>query len=315
MEKPQQLEPIWRAKLRLWRRSFGENWGLFMESKIGPIGLAIIIFFLLFGLAHPLYMLIMGDPEIYDPIAGYGFDVMNHPSPPSLSHPLGTDPIGRDIMSQLMYSTSREFMLGIIAAFGGVIIATLVGSFAAYFGGFVDTFFMRLADIVMLFPIIAFLVALTAVVKEMTLFKLALILAILNGFGGTTIILKSQALSVKVKPYIEAAKISGGSSFHIIFNHVIPNVLPISFLYMMFGVTSAIFSEAALAWLGFLDVRMSWGIIIHTADAMGYLIGSHLAKYWYLWLPPGLCISLLCAAFYFVGRGLDEVVNPKLRER
>jgi len=305
-----------KARWKLFVKSFRKNWELFVASKIGPIGLGIIIFFVLFGLAHPLYMLYQHNDEIYDPVVGFDYDLMpaTNPHPPTWSHPLGTDVLGRDILSQLMYSTSREIMLGLIAAGAGVFIATLIGCIAAFYGGVVDSLFMRVADIVMLFPVIAFLVALSAVVK-MTLFKLALLLGLLSGFGGTTIILKSQALQIKVKPFIEAARVSGGSNFHIIWSHLLPNVLPLSFLYMMFGVTSAIFSEATLAYLGFLNVRMSLGIIIHTANTAGYLIGSRLATYWYLWLPPGLIISLLCAGFYFVGRGLDEVVNPRLRER
>ena len=305
-----------KARWKLFLKSFRKNWKLFVESKIGPIGLGMIIFFLLFGLAHPVYMLYRHDSDIYDPVTGFAYDLegASNPHPPTWSHPMGTDVLGRDILSQLMYSTGHDIMLGLIAAGAGVFIATLIGSIAAFYGGIVDSLFMRIADIVMLFPFIAFLVAISAV-TTMTLFKLALILALLTGFGGTTIILKSQALQVKVKPFIEAARVSGGGNFHIIWAHILPNVLPISFLYMMFSVTSAIFSEASLAFLGFLNVRMSLGIIIETANDAGYLIGSRLAPYWYLWLPPGLIISLLCAGFYFIGRGLDEVVNPRLRER
>ena len=97
----------------------------------------------------------------------------------------------------------------------------------------------------------------------------------MGGFGGTAIILKSQALSIKVKPYIEAARVAGGGHFHIIFVHIIPNLLPLSLLYMMFTVTSAIFAEAVLSFLGLLDLRMSWGIMIHTANTGGYLMGRH----------------------------------------
>lgn len=309
-------QSMWKVRAKLAAKSLRANWGMFAHSKLGPIGLFLIVFFFLFGLVHPLYLVYRGSDKIYDPVVGFAYDLLpeGNPHPPTLSHPLGTDILGRDILGQLMHSTAKAFMLGLIAAGFGVLISTLVGSIAAYYGGFVDSIFMRLADVVMLFPLIAFLVALSAAI-EITLFKLAIILAILMGFGGTTIILKSQALTVKVKPFIEAARVSGGGHFRIILSHIIPNVLPLSFLYMMFGVTTAIFSEAILSYLGFLNVRMSLGIMIYTANDSGYLIGSRLGTYWYLWLPPGLIISLLCAGFYFVGRGLDEVVNPRLRER
>ena len=136
-----------------------------------------------------------------------------------------------------------------------------------------------------------------------------LIIGILSGFGGTGVLVKSQALSVVNKPYIEAARIAGGSPFHIILVHVVPNLLPLSFLYMMFTVTSAIFSEAVLSFLGLLDVRMSWGLMIHTTESAGYLL--QVGEYWWLIFPASLSITLLCSSFYLVGRALDEVVNPK----
>ncbi len=305
---------IRRERFRLFARSMRNNWRLFVESKIGPIGLGIIIFFALFSLSYPAYMAYRNNPSVYDPVMGYDPAVTSNPHAPTWSHPLGTDVQGRDILSQLMYSTGHDLLLGLIAAGAGVLLATLVGSIAAFYGGWTDSFFMRLADLVMLFPLLATLVALSAVMK-VGLLMLALILAVLTGFGGTAIILKSQALQVKVKPFIEAARVSGGSNFHIIWSHIVPNVLPLSFLYMMFSVTGAIFTEAALAFLGFLNVNMSLGMIIQYANSYGYLIGSRLVPYWYMWLPPGLVISLLCAGFYFIGRGLDEVVNPRLRER
>ena len=307
---------IRRERFRLFARSMRNNWRLFMASKIGPIGLGIIIFFALFSLSYPAYMAYRHNNQIYDPVMGFDYDLMpaTNPHPPTPSHPLGTDAYGRDILSQLMYSTGHDLLLGLIAAGAGVFLATLVGSIAAFYGGFVDAFFMRVADLVMLFPLLATLVALSAMTK-VSLFMLALILAILTGFGGTAIVLKSQALQVKVKPFIEAARVSGGSNFHIIWSHIVPNVLPLSFLYMMFSVTGAIFTEAALAFLGFLNVKMSLGMIIQYARSSGYLVGRLMVPYWYMWLPPGLVISLLCAGFYFIGRGLDEVVNPRLRER
>ncbi len=249
----------------------------------------------------------------YDPITGND-GLYNNPAPPSALHPLGTDPLGRDIMSEMMYSTPREFVLGVTAALITVIIGTLIGATAAYYGGAVDTFFMRLADIVMLFPSLALLMVLSAFM-ELTLFRLALIMGIISGFGSITIVLKAQALTVKVRPFIEAAKSAGGSDFYIITKHIIPNILPLSFLYMMFSVTGAIFSEAVLSFFGLVQLRMSWGIILHTAQSQGYLIGSNIGTFWWLWVPPGAAITLICSAFYFLGRGLEEIVNPRLRSR
>lgn len=292
-------------------RGLAQNWAVFRESRVGMLGVAILVFFGVFGALWPVMINTVWDPLVYHPVMGFD-PAMLHPSPPSNTHFLGTDPIGRDILAQLMFSTSREFLLGVLSALVSVVIGTVVGAVAAYYGGFTDTFFMRTADIIMLFPFVPLLVVVGSMVR-LTFFPFAIVLGLLEGFGSITIILKAQALSVNVRPYIDAARIAGGSSFHIIRAHIIPNVLPLSFLYMMFNVTTAILSEATLSFFGVLNIDMSWGMMIHTADVAGYLMD--FGRYWWLWLPSGVAITLFCAAFYMVGRGLDEVVNPRLRKR
>jgi peptide/nickel transport system permease protein len=300
------------ARMRLALRGFKEAWSIFVESRIGVLGLAIIALFTLMAVSHPILMATVWDAAVYDPVTGYAFDQVSQPAPPSWKHLLGTDSLGRDVLSQLLYSTRSEFVLGLTAALVTVAIGTTVGAIAAYFGGVVDTALMRLADLIIALPGISLLIVLSALFG-LNLVFLAITLGVLGGFGGAAIILKSQALSVKVKPYIEAARVAGGGNFHIIFVHIIPNLLPLSLLYMMFTVTAAIFSEAVLSYLGLLNIRMSWGIMIHTASTGGYLLGG--ASYWWLIVPSGLSITLLCSAFYLVGRALDEVVNPRLRRQ
>ena len=299
-----------RMRLTLAVRSLGENWSMFVGTRIGVAGLAIIFFYLLLAAAHPILMNTVWEERIYDPVVGYAFDEARQPAPPSLHHPLGTDPLGRDILSQLMFSARSEFMLGLLAAVVTVTIGTTVGAVTAYFGGIVDTILMRLADIMIMLPGISVLIVLSALIG-VEHFELALLIGILSGFGGTGVVLKSQALGVVVKPYIEAARAAGGGHVHIIFVHVVPNLLPLSFLYMMFTVTNAIFSEAVLSFLGLLDIRMSWGLMIHTTESAGYLL--QVGEFWWLIFPASLSITLLCSSFYLVGRSLDEVINPRLR--
>lgn len=311
-------EPLWRIRLRLAWRGFVSSWRLFKEYPIGIIGLAIIALYGLMALAHPILMSTVWDQRTYDPVTGFDFQVLPegiypaHPSPPSSRHLLGTDPLGRDVLSQLMFSTRSEFALGLTAALVTVIIATTVGAVAAYFGGAVDMIFMRLADVIIMLPFIAILVVLSALF-DFQLIHLALTYGILAGFGGQTIIIKSQALTIKVRPYVEAARVAGGSSWHIIFTHMVPNLMPLAFLYMMFTVTGAIFSEAVLSFFGLLNIRMSWGIMIYTSQVAGYLLAG--PRYYHLLIPAGLSITLLCSAFYLVGRAMDEVINPRLRRR
>lgn len=348
-------EPLWRIRLRLFRRSFAKNWGLFKDSKMGIIGLAIIIIFGLMAIAHPILMSTVWDPAIYDPVSGYDAvvneftiveddavedetseigltdarfelnptvrvgDVVRIPVQPAAPtidsenpHFLGTDPQGRDIFSQLLYGARAAFLLGFVAAFTTVFIATTVGSVAAYYGGKLDGFLMRTADLILLMPLLPLLIVLSAVV-QINMIMLGIMIGILGGFGGDAIILKSQALSIRVKAYIDAARVAGGGDSHIIFRHIVPNVVPLSLLYMMFGVTFAIAIEATLSFLGLLNIQMSWGIMINTASTQGYLLSG--TSYWWLLFPAGLAVSFLAFGFFVVGRGMDEVINPRLRAR
>ena len=345
--------PLWRIRWRLFRRSFARNWELFTENKMGLAGLTIIGIFALMAIAHPILMTFVWDPAIYDPVGGYdavesivtiveevtdpatqlsladakiklnpfvevGEEIVTvlQPAPPSFSgdyaHWLGTDPQGRDVLSQLLFSTRAAFLLGAIAAITTVIIATTVGSVAAYYGGITDSIFMRFADLILLMPLLPVLFV-VGPLFGLTMLNLGLIIGVLNGFGGVAIVLKSQALAVKVKPYIDAAKVAGGGNGHVIFRHIVPNVLPLSFLYMMFGVTEAIAIESTLSFFGLLNVRMTWGLMINTAQTQGFLLSG--VNYWWLLFPAGLAVSILAFAFFIVGRGMDEVINPRLRAR
>ncbi len=303
---------LWRIRLRLFLRGMKTNWSLFTENPIGLIGLGIIVFFGLMSLAQPILIATVWDPNVYDPVVGIDLEIPFHPSAPSARHLLGTDPRGRDVLSQLMYSSRFEFGLGVLAATITLVIATTVGALAAFYGGWLDSALMRFADLVIMLPFLPILIVLSAIIANFGMLELALFLGILSGFGGTTIVIKSQALSVKVKPYIEAARVAGGGNIHIITRHMVPNLMPIALLYMMFVVTSAIFAEAVLSWLGLTEIEMSWGLMINTTQVLGYILRFDT---WWLLFPASLSITLLSAAFYLVGRAMDEVVNPRLRRR
>lgn len=343
-------EALWRIRLRLFGRKLRTNWGLFTDNKIGLVGLAIIALFGLMALAHPILMNTVWDPDVYDPRAGYGsvvvektivsqiedpakevsladamtmpnvnnpqvgdtVTVAEQPAGPSSEHWLGIDQNGRDIFSQLLAGAQAAFGLGVIAALVTVVLATVVGSVAAYFGGLSDQILMRIADLFLLLPLIPALAFLGGLFDP-SLVVLAVAVGLVSGFGGTAILLKSQALAVKVKPFIDAARVAGGSHAHIIFRHIVPNVVPLAFFSMMVSVTIAISTEATLAYLGLINLDMSWGLMIQTAQTGGYLLSGF--DYWYMLLPAGLAVTLLSAAFYLVGRALDEVVNPRLRSR
>jgi peptide/nickel transport system permease protein len=123
-------------------------------------------------------------------------------------------------------------------------------------------------------------------------------------------VIRSQTLTLKQRPFIEAARVAGASHLRILLRHLLPNVLPLSLLYMTFRVTSAIIIEAALAFLGFGDPgTVSWGMMLQWVWKTGHMFQ---APYWLL--PPGICISLLTLSFYMLGRAMDEVLDPRLRK-
>lgn len=345
--------PMWRVRWRLFRRSFSRTWGLFRENRMGMFGLVLIGIFALMAVSHPILLSTVWDPSVYDPVRGYDavlteYEVVDEvtneatqisvnearlelnptvdagdvvtipsqPAGPTLSgenpHYLGTDPQGRDILSQLLYSTRAAFLLGAVAALTAVILATTVGSVAAYFGGWIDGGLMRSADLILLMPLLPLLIVMSAAF-DIGMVALGILIGVLNGFGGVAIVLKSQALSIKVKSFIDAAKVAGGGDWHVIFRHIVPNVLPLTFLYMMFGVYEAIAIEATLSFFGLLNVEMTWGVMIFAAQSRGYLLSG--TDYWWLLFPAGLAVTFLCFAFFIVGRGMDEVINPRLRAR
>lgn len=346
--------PMWRIRLRLLSRSLGMMWGLFRGNRMGMLGLGLIGLFALMAISHPILMATVWEPRIYDPVVGYDavmtqytvvegeptdptaeislteaqlrmnpmidvgevINIPTQPAPPTLTgetpHYLGTDAQGRDILSQLLFSTRAAFFLGAVAALTTVFIATTVGAIAAYFGGWIDGGLMRFADLILLMPLLPVLIVLSAVL-EMSMLVLGLIIGVLSGFGGVAIVLKSQALSITVKSYIDAARVAGGGHWHVIFRHIIPNVLPLSFLFMMFGVTEAIAIESTLSFFGLLNVDMTWGLMINSAQNNGYLLSG--TSFWWLLFPAGLAVTFICFGFFLVGRGMDEVVNPRLRSR
>jgi peptide/nickel transport system permease protein len=295
------------------QRSGGRNLGLwfslFAESRIGVIGLCGIAFFSLLALLHPVLLATVWDPNVYDPLTPALPHLPPNPAPPSADHWLGTDPYGSDVLSQLMYGAGSALLLGTIAAFVTVVLATGVGAAAAYYGGLFDAVFMRLADLILMTPLLVILIFLSAFF-ELHLLPLAVWIGVFAGLGGTVLVVKAQALAIKNRTYIDAARVLGGSDGYILLRHMIPHLAPISLLYMMFTVTEAVFAEAVLSYFGLIDVKMTWGMMIHSAAVSGYLLRPEV---WWLVLPAGASITLLCSSFYLVGRALDGIVHPRLR--
>lgn len=287
-----------------WLQRMGENWGLFRRNLFGRIGLVLLTAFGLMALLSYLPPLI--DP-MYHPMVGVDPQIM-HSTGPSWRHWLGTDFMGRDILSQLLAGARVAFMVGVSAAFMSIFLGMSIGMIAGYAGGILDTMLMRVADIIMVLPTLLVILMLSALFGQLSIMTIVLMIAFFR-WPGVSRVIRAQTLSLKQRPFIDAARVAGASHARIIFKHIMPNVLPLAFLYMTFRVTSAIIIEAALAFLGFGDPStVSWGMMLQWVWKTGHMFQ---APYWLL--PPGICISLLTLSFYMLGRAMDEVLNPRLR--
>lgn len=224
---------------------------------------------------------------------------------PSQHMPLGTDYYGRDIFSQLVLGTRTAIIVGVLSTVLTVFIGTNVGLIAAYFGGRVDNVLMRITDLAFSIPFLPFAVILVALLNP-SIWNIILTITVLS-WRSTARIIRSQALSVKQQTFIRAARVAGASNARIIYMHIFPNVLPLALLYIAFGVSWAVLSEASLSFLGFGDPRIpSWGQMMYFA-----YVSASIRSAWWWTIPPGICITLLVLSVFLLGREYERFVNPK----
>jgi peptide/nickel transport system permease protein len=288
-----------------WIERLAEGWAIYKKNLIGRIGLLLLC---LFGImAATSYIPQWIDP-MYHPMTGVD-PFISYSTGPSFSHWLGTDNIGRDIFSQLLAGARIAFIVGISSALISIIFGTTIGMVAGYAGDKVDLVLMRLADMIMVMPTLLVVLILSALFGQLNIWVIVLMIALFR-WPGVARVIRSQTMSLRHRPFVEAARVTGASHFRILFRHILPNVMPLALLYMTFRVTSAIIIEASLAFLGFGDPgTVSWGMMLQWVWKTGHMFQ---APYWLL--PPGICISLITMAFYMTGRAMDDVLDPRLRK-
>lgn len=221
---------------------------------------------------------------------------------------LGTDWNGRDLYSQLITGTRISLIVGLTSAAIGVGVGLIVGLVSGYIGGIVDEILMRFTDMLLILPGLPLLLVLVAVMGS-SIWNIIFIIGLL-GWMSFARVIRSQVLTLKERPFIEAAKSVGAGKFHILFKHIMPNIVSFVYVNLATYVPAAILSEAALSWLGLFDPKvMSWGRMLYDAQVhAGY-------SYWWWVVPPGLAIAIVSLSFILMGYALDEVLNPRLRVR
>jgi peptide/nickel transport system permease protein len=235
------------------------------------------------------------------------YDLAADLHPGEEGHLLGTTSLGRDIFSQIVYGTRSALLIGVTAAFMVALIGSVVGLVSGYFGGWVDAVLMRLADIAFGIPFLPFVIVLAAFL-EPSIWNVVLAMALVL-WRDTGRVIRSQVLTLRSRGYVDAARVSGSSDLKIILRHIAPNILPLSFLYGSIAIGWAILTEASISFLGFGDPQsISWGYMLQDAFA-----SQALAKQAYYWfVPPGICIILVVSAGFFITRGYENLLFPKL---
>ncbi len=234
---------------------------------------------------------------------------------PSLEHPLGLDNNGMDLMTRLMYGGRVSLLVGFVVIFLEVVIGVIVGGISGYFGGWVDTALMRFVDLfnsIPFYPMVLIFGSVMDALQVEPMVRIFLLMAVLGilGWTGVARVVRGQILSLREQDFMVATEATGIRTSRRIFRHLVPNVMPLLIVQATAGLGGVIISEATLGFLG-LGVKYplaSWGSIINVASD-AYV----MTNYWFMWIPAGLLILLTVLGFNFVGDGLRDAFDPKMK--
>jgi len=283
----------------LYRRKLGDFWRLYRRSRLGVIGLIIVLSFVIVAVAAPWI-------APFEPFYFAGDPLMK----PSSTFPFGTDQVGRDIFSRVIYGTRVSLLIGLIASAMTIGLGSAIGLVSGYLGGWVDNGLMRITDLFIILPALPLMLIMASILGK-GIMNIIIVITVV-GWTSTARMVRSQTMSLKERPFIEASRAIGSTDLHTIARHIVPNVFPLVFANGMIAIVDAILSEAGLSFLGFGDPSSpSWGMVLHYADAAGSTVNG----YWWYIVPPGICIMLLVMGFAFISYSTDQILNPRLRRR
>lgn len=287
---------MFKKKDKTYHSYWSISWNIFKKNKVAMACLGIVIILCLVALFAPWI-------APYDPDAQV---LTERLMPPSAQHWFGTDDLGRDIFSRIVYGCRISLSVGVVSQIIATVIGYTMGVCAGYFGGKVDAVISFIIQVFSSFPFLLFAIAIMFVLGP-GLVNLYLALGLL-GWASTARLIRGDVMRLKKMEYIDACTISGGSSFKIIMKHLLPNCLSTLIVTVTLGIPSAIMSEASLSFLG-LGVRppmSSWGSMISFSQ-------PYIRSATYYSVIPGLAIIITVLAFNMLGDGLRDALDPKLR--
>lgn len=226
--------------------------------------------------------------------------------PPSVEHLLGTDKLGRDVFSRILYGGRISIYVSVVGAIMGTLIGTILGGIAGYFGGKIDSCLVRVSEIFLTFPNMILILILVSMVGQ-GVNNLIIIFSI-TGWMTTFRMVRNEFLRLREETFVEVCKAFGISEISIMFRHILPNAISPIMVSTTLNIANYILQEAGLSFLG-LGVPSTiptWGNIMNAAKSI-----EILRNYWWLWLSPGLVISIFVLAVNFLGDGLRDVLDPK----
>lgn len=292
-----------RKSESLWKQAFKR----LRKNKLAMIALIFLILMLLFSFIGPLF----------SPYVSGTVNASSISKAPSARHWLGTDKLGRDILTRLMQAGRISLTIGIASMLVSVIFGAILGAISGFYGGIVDNLIMRLADILMSIPGLPLLMIIGALLSEWKVpgeYRIYIVMIMLSlvGWPGLARLIRGQILSLKEQPFMQATEVLGLSDRRKIFNHLIPNTIPILLVVATLNVAGAILSESVLSFLGLgvVPPAASWGNMI---DAANNLIDFQ--KRPWLWVPPGTAIFLTVISINLLGEGLRDALDPKMKGR
>lgn len=272
----------------------------FMRHRLALFGAIVVLVLILIAIFAPLL-------APYDPAR---VDLFATAQGPSRAHLLGTDDIGRDVLSRVIYGARVSLSVGLVSVTIYVTIGMVLGSVSGYFGGWVDSTIQRFTDAVMCFPSLIIIIAAVAIIGP-SIYNVMIVIGLLT-WPGICRLVRGQILTLREREFVEAARAMGASPSRVIFSHLLPNTIAPITVAATFGVAAAILTEAGLSFLG-LGVQpptASWGNMINTAQS-----AAVLQQMPWLWVPAGVMIALAVLSINFVGEGLRDALDPRSSHR